>query len=75
MKFEYSFHYIKSKKYRPDIDDYSVEYCIINSNVIKDRLWDDVLNAITIIPPSNRMLKVVYKIKGKHIKILTAYWL
>ena len=75
MQFEYSIHYIKSKKYRPEINEYMVEYCIINSNKIRDGLWDDVLNAICRIPPSGRILKVAYKIKGKHIKILTAYWL
>ena len=75
MNFEYSTHYIKSKIYRPEINDYILEYCIVNSEIIKDRRWDDVLNAHYRIPPSGRLLKVVYQIEGKNIKILTAYWL
>lgn len=75
MKFEYSVHYTKSKKYRPEITEDLLEYCLINSPKIKDRKWIDVMNAISNIPPSNKKLKVAYKIKGKTIKILTAYWL
>lgn len=55
--------------------DYMIEYCIINSTKIKDRNWDDAYNAISRIPPSGRLLKVIYKIKGKNIKVITAYWL
>ena len=75
MKFIYSMHYLESKEYRPKIDEHLLEYCIINSDRIKDRLWEDVWNAIARIPPSGRLLKVVYKTKGKTIKILTAFWL
>ena len=75
MKFEYSEHYLESKIYRSDITDYEIEYCIINSDKISDRKWEDVINAISRVPPTNRLLKVAYKIKGKTIKILTAYWL
>ena len=57
------------------ITDDMIEYCISNSNKLKDRDWEDVWNAISRIPPSGRLLKVVYKIKGKDINIITAYWL
>ena len=75
MNFTYSIHYLETKIYRPEITDYLIEYCILNSNKLKDRRRDNVWNAITRIPTSNRILKVVYKIEGKDIKILTAYWL
>ena len=75
MLFEYSKHWLKKRKYRRDITDDAIEYCIQNSNKIKDRYWEDAWNAIARIPPSGRILKVVYKSKGKSIKILTAYWL
>src|SRR3989344_9487829 len=75
MQFEYSKHWIRKKKYRSDITDDALEYCIQNSNRLQDRHWEDAWNAIARIPPSGRLLKVVYKTKGKTIKILTAYWL
>jgi len=75
MKFVYSIHYLESEEFRSEITEYMLEYCIIHSEKIKDRRWEDVWNAITRIPPSNRTLKVAYKTEGKTIKILTAYWL
>ncbi len=75
MVFIYSKHWSYKKRYRPDITSDIIEYCIVNSDKIKDKKWLDASNAITRIPPSGRILKVVYKIKGKDIKILTAYWL
>ena len=75
MPFDYSKHWMRKRKYRPDITDDSMEYCIQNSEVLRDRRWSDAFNAISRIPPSGRILKVVYKTKGKTIKILTAYWL
>ena len=75
MKFEYSLHWLKKKTYRSDITEDVLEYCIMNSNKLKDKYWDDAWNAIARIPPSGRILKIVYKTKGKTIKILTAYWL
>ena len=75
MQFEYSFHWNKKRKHRKDISDEMMEYCIKNSNKIKDKYWNDVFNAMTKISSSGRILKVVYKIKGETIKILTAYWL
>jgi len=76
MIFEYSFHWRKQKKYRPEITDDLIELCIINSEKLKDRIWKDAYNAVAKIPPSGRTLKVVYRNKGKNIKrIITAYWL
>ena len=75
MKLVYTFHYEKNKKYRPEITEHMIEYCIINSYKKKDRRWLNVYNAIYNVPPSNRLLKVVYKIQGKSIKVITAYWM
>ena len=75
MFYDYSYHWLKKRKYRPAIEGYMIEYCITASKKIKDGYWDNVFNAIAKIPSSGRTLKVVYKRKGKDIKILTAYWL
>ena len=76
MDFYYTQHWVKKRiKRRQDITDYMIEYCIVNSNIVLDKYHEGVYNAIGSIPPSNRLLKVVYKTKGKTIKILTAYWL
>ncbi|MDP4012477.1 MAG: hypothetical protein Q8R00_02625 [Candidatus Nanoarchaeia archaeon] len=75
MEFIYSKHWLKKKKYRPDISEYEMEYCITNSDKIKDRKYEGVWNAITRVPHSGRKLKVVYRQYGKTIKILTTCWL
>jgi hypothetical protein len=75
MPFEYSKHWEIKRRTRSEITLDILEYCIIHSAIIKDKNFSDVLNAITKIPPSGRTLKVVYKIKGKTIKIITAFWL
>ena len=75
MQFQYSKHWLKKRNYRSNINDDILEYCIQNSNKLKDKYWEDAWNAIVRVPPSGRLLKVVYKTKGKTIKILTAYWL
>ena len=79
MKFVYSVHWENQKKFRPEITDDLFEYCILNSDKLKDKEWKDAFNAITRIPPSGRILKVVYrevfKDKSKTIKIITSYWL
>jgi hypothetical protein len=75
VKFEYSFHWKKQKRFRQEINDDIIEFCIKNSEKLKDREWHDTFNAIARIPPSGRILKVVYKEKSKVIKIITAYWL
>ena len=75
MKLIYSYHWIKQKKYRPEVTYDIIEICINNSKKLKDRIWEEAYNAICKIPPSGRTLKVVYKERGKSIKIITAYWL
>ena len=76
MKFQYTDHWFEKRKIRrQDIKDYLIEYCILNSPRIKDRKWEGAYNAICRIPPSNVLLKVVYIIEGKGIKIITAYWI
>jgi len=75
MKFDDSLHWQRQKIYRPEITEDLIELCICNSSKIRDRDWLDAWNAVAQIPPSGRMLKVVYKEKSKVIKIITAYWL
>ena len=75
MSFKYSYHWKKKRKYRKEITDDLIEYCIFKSDKIKDKYWEDAFNAIAKIQSSGRTLKVVYKIKDKNIKILTAYWI
>jgi hypothetical protein len=75
MELIESEHWKRKRKYRKDITDDIIEYGIKNSNELKDKYWEDALNAISRIPPSGRILKVVYK-KGKSkLKIITAFWL
>lgn len=75
MELKESEHWKKKKKYRKDISDDAIEYAIMNSNELKDKYWEDALNAISRIPPSGRILKVVYKKSKDKIKIITAFWL
>lgn len=76
MQFEYSKHWAIKKKFRKDISDSDIEYAIQNSAQLKDKYWEDALNAIARIPPSGRILKVVYKrVKNAKVKIISAYWL
>ena len=74
MDIKYSKHWNRKKKYRK-INDDEIEYAIQHSNILKDKRGENILNAICRIPPTGRILKVVYKRKGKVYKILTAYWL
>ena len=76
MKFVYSEHWKRKRKYRPDITDEKIEYAIQNSTELRDKYWSDTLNAISRIPPTGRMLKVAYKkLESNNIKIITAFWL
>jgi hypothetical protein len=65
----------KTKDIRPEITDDLIELCIRNATKVRDKVLEDAWNAIAKVPPSGRTLKVVYKEKGKGIKIITAYWL
>ena len=67
-------HWKKKRAYRKDITDDMIEYAIMNSNELKDKYWNDALNAICRIPPSGRILKVVYKRQLNKIKIITAIY-
>ncbi len=65
MEFIETFHWKKQKIYRPEITNDLIELCIRNSLKIKDKIWKDAFNAISEIPPSGRVLKVVYREKEK----------
>jgi len=66
MRIEYSNHWLeKHSKKKKNITNHAIEYVIHNSQVLKDKYWEDTLNAISRISPSGRVLKVVYK---KHKK-------
>lgn len=76
MRFGYSRHWIEKRRYRPEITDDMVGYAIIYSDELKDKHWEDASNAVCRIPPSGKILKVVYKRIGKDkYKIITAFWL
>lgn len=75
MLFTDSEHWKRKRKHRKDITDDMVEYAIKNSNQLKDKYWEEALNAISRIPPSGRILKVIYKKEKSKIKIITAFWL
>ena len=55
--------------------DEMIEYAINNSRVLKDKHWKDALNAISRIPPSGRILKVVFKITNQKRFVITAFWI
>jgi len=46
-----------------------------DSIVLKDKYWNNAFNALSKIPPSGRILKVVYKKVNQKIFIITTYWL
>ena len=76
MEIEFSKHWHeKHPKKKKGITRDVLEFAIKNSLIIKDRRWDDAFNAICRIPPSGRILKVVYKKSNQKVLIMTAYWL
>lgn len=75
MEFAESEHWKRKRKHRKGISEDMIEYAIQNSNELKDKYWEDALNAICRIPPSGRILKVVYRREKNKIKIITAFWL
>jgi hypothetical protein len=76
MQLEYSEHWKLKRKYRSDITDALIEYAISNSNISRDRYWEDALNAICRVSPSGRILKVVYRRLAKNkVMVITAFWL
>ena len=76
MEIEYSKHWLKKHtKKKKDITNDAIEYAIKNSGEMKDKYWKEAFNAISRIPPSGRILKVVYRKSNTKIFIITAYWL
>ncbi len=76
MKLVYSKHWKRKMRYRKDITDNLIEYALLNSNILRDKYWENALNAICRVPPSGRILKVVYRRLNKNrVKIITAFWL
>lgn len=76
MEIEYSKHWLKKHiKKKKDITNDAIDFALMNSRIINDNNWEGVLNAISRIPPSGRILKVVYKKSKEKIFIVTAYWL
>jgi len=75
MKIINSEHWKRKRKYRKDITYDMIEYAIKNSNELRDKYWENALNAICRVPPSGRILKIVYKQEENKIKIITAFWL
>ena len=76
MEIVYSKHWIKKQKLKKkDITNEMIEYTINNSRVSKDKHWKDALNAISRVPPSGRILKVVYKTSHQIKFNITAFWL
>ena len=73
MIIEHSKYWKSKRKYRPEITDDFVEYAIQNSDILKDRNWEGLFNAISREPSSGRKLKVVYRRKGKNnIEVMSA---
>ena len=76
MDIEYSKHWIKKQRdKKEDITRDKIELALKNSQIHRDKYWPEAFNAISQIPPSGRILKVVYKKSDQKIFIITAYWL
>ncbi len=76
MRVEHTVYWRRKKRFRPEISDDFIEYAIQTSNILKDRSWKGLFNAISRIPSTGRLLKVVYRKKGKNnIEVITSYWL
>jgi len=75
VKIIASRHWEKQRIDRPDITDDLIELAIMNAKPGRDRRWPNALNAIARVPPSGRLLKVIYKRRGSDAFIITAYWL
>jgi len=76
MELVYSGHWLRKKKYRPEITEDLIEYAIENSEEMMDKNWPELSNAICRVPPSGRILKVVFRrLDENKIKIITAFWL
>ena len=70
-------HWKIKKQFRKDIENYMIEYVIINcKKPKKDRYHKNALNAIARISQTGRKLKVIFrKTEKDKIKLITAYYL
>ena len=76
MDITYSKHWIKKQKSKKkDITNDIIEFALKDSIVLKDKCWNNAFNALSKIPSSGRILKVVYKKVNQKIFIITTYWL
>ena len=76
MEIVYSKHWLrKHSRKRKDITFDIIEYVLKNSKEQKDKYWENAFNSISRIPPSGRILKVVYRKANQKIFIITAFWL
>ena len=76
MEFAYSNHWLRKEKFRQDITEDLIEYAINNSEEMMDKHWSNASSAICRIPPSGRILKVIFRrLDENKIKIITAFWL
>ncbi len=76
MRVIESKHWRHKKRYRKNIEPYMIEYVISNGVMQRDRYNLNALNAIAVVPPTGKTLKVVFrKIGGDKVKLITAYYL
>lgn len=75
MDIVYSKHWERKRGRRKTILHDQIEYALQNSNVLKDKHWEDALNAICRVLPHGRILKVVYKREKGKYKVITAFYL
>ena len=74
MRIWHTDYWAKKREFRPEISDDFIEYAVQHSNILKDRNWEELFNAIARIPATGRLLKVVYRRKGKNnIEVITSY--
>ena len=73
---EVSKHWRRKRRYRADITDEAILLATSRGVKVRDSRWEHVLNSTLRVPPSGRILKVVYRTIGqRRYRIITAYWL
>ena len=76
MQIEHTNYWERKRRFRPEITDDFIEYAVQNSDILKDRNWEELFNAIARVPTTGRKLKVAYRRKGKNnIEVVTSCWL
>ena len=70
-------HWKIKKQFRKDIENYMIEYAVMNCKKPKrDKYHKNALNAVARIPQIGRKLKVVFRKIGENkIKLITTYYL